>query len=1089
MDMPSPPGSCARCGTPLDSLTLNGLCPRCVAMDFFATPPAEQTDAAGPVAIAVDERRVGDYELIEEIARGGMGVVYRARQVSLGREVAVKMLLHGMLAGDTAIARFKAEAAAVASLRHPHIVAVHEIGEHQGRHFFSMEFVTGRTLAEKVREGPLPVKQAATYLQRVAEAVQYAHERGVLHRDLKPSNVLVDENDQPRVTDFGLSKRAGTDMELTMTGQVLGTPAYMSPEQAGGAGLGPVDARSDVYSLGAILYHLITGRPPFTGETVTEILRQVTEIEPVAPRLLNPALPRDLETICLKCLVKEPAGRYPTAQALADDLGRFLSQETIAARPAGAAEKLWRWCRRKPALATALCACAVILVAGITGILWQLRQTETARQDAVQKAKEETTQRQLADRARAQAQESALVTRQNLYAADMLGAQRAIEQTDLGGAKALLDAYRPKAGEADLRGFEWRFFWRQVRGDSFAVLARFDHELTALAYSADGKWLAFGSLDAVVVDAKTFVEQARVNTGHGVESLVFSPDANALYIGTRESPVMRWYWQTNHAAESLVDTHGQWPKVRLSAAGDIMAAGCDTDRQGGRDGTTQIFEATTGKLIHRLPEAGGCLALSIDGKFLATGSWSNSVKLWDVAQAKVVGILTNTPKVVFLALSPDNRMLAVCDNTREDGLWLYDLPSGSRRRFATGHDRTIWCAAFSPDGKFLATGSSDQTVRQWDVASGRELARFHGHSYIVGQVGWSPDGRVIASGGNDGTLRLWHAVDAPAANTAVSRSDGSSAISFAGDLKLPGQAFNGNILAAADSGGHPLLLKLPGMKPAATANPTGLSLGFSQQGKVFSTLEEIADRDSPWAVVRWSAPDFKRLEEYRLPSCPHQLASPTISQDGLHLAADAGNGNVLVWQLGNRTEPLRLFMENTNELKALAWSPDANLLAAAFSGYDFKATYIHLWDLSGSPMRRVLRGPIPTVATMLFSKDGTRIYCAYTDRQICVWDVDRGKVIGALVGHPVGISALALSPDGRTLASAGNSDSVRLWNLATCREVAHFPLSSREIVSSLAFNPDGSGLLGIMSTVGTPGTTILDWAAPGFTETDAADVP
>ncbi len=457
----------------------------------------------------------------EEIARGGMGVVYRARQISLNREVAVKMLLHGVLAGDNAIARFKAEATAVANLRHPNIVAIHEIGEHQGQHFFSMEFVTGRTLAEKVRDGPLPAKLAATYLQRVAEAVHYAHEHGVLHRDLKPSNVLVDENDQPRVTDFGLAKRAGGDTDLTLTGQVIGTPAYMSPEQAGGAKFGPVDARSDVYSLGAVLYHLVTGRPPFTGETITEILHQVTDIEPVAPRLLNPKLPRDLETICLKCIAKEPPGRYASAQALSDDLGRFLRGEIISARPAGAAEKFWRWCRRKPALAAALGACVAILFAGVTGILWQLKQTEAARQQAVQKAKDEAAQRQLAEQAQKQAEASALVTRQNLYAADMLEAQRAVDRNDFGTARSLLDAHRPKAGQTDLRGFEWRYQWQRSRGDDCIVLTNCSRGVRGLEFSPNGKWLAYDGGQTFVCDTATWQVRAQTEI-HNACSLAFS---------------------------------------------------------------------------------------------------------------------------------------------------------------------------------------------------------------------------------------------------------------------------------------------------------------------------------------------------------------------------------------------------------------------------------------------------------------------------------------------------------------------------------------------------------------------------------------
>ena len=376
----------------LEATALGGLCPRCVARDFFAPAPAGEP-APPRDHLGADEQRLGDYELLEEMARGGMGVVYRARQISLGREVAVKMILHGVLAGDLAIARFKAEATAAAGLSHPNIVAIHEIGEHRGRHFFSMELVAGRTLADIVRDGPVPPKIAAGYVERVAAAVHYAHQRGVLHRDLKPSNILIDRQGSPRVTDFGLAKRFDGDSDLTLTGQVVGTPAYIPPEQAGGSRFGTVDARSDVYSLGAVLYHLLCGLAPFTGASITEILHKVTDLEPVAPRLLNPDLPRDLETICVKCLAKEPARRYPSAGELAGDLGRFLRGEPILARPLGRVEKVWRWSRRQPALAAALGACVVILFTGIAGMLWQLQQTEAARRQAVQNAKGEQWQR------------------------------------------------------------------------------------------------------------------------------------------------------------------------------------------------------------------------------------------------------------------------------------------------------------------------------------------------------------------------------------------------------------------------------------------------------------------------------------------------------------------------------------------------------------------------------------------------------------------------------------------------------------------------------------------------------------------------
>src|SRR5688572_3395590 len=251
-------------------------------------------------------RYFGDYELLEEIAAGGMGIVYKARQVSLNRIVAVKMMLKGTLAGEDDVKRFRAEAEAAASLQHPGIVAIHEVGLHEGQHYFSMDFVDGKSLAELPREQPLSARQAGEYLRDAAEAVHYAHQQGTLHRDLKPSNILIDRQGRVRITDFGLAKRIAGDSDLTLTGQILGTPSYMPPEQALGK-RSLVAAGSDVYSLGAVLYEILAGRPPFRGETALQTLKQLETQEPVAPRLLNPAVARDLETICLKCLQKEPS--------------------------------------------------------------------------------------------------------------------------------------------------------------------------------------------------------------------------------------------------------------------------------------------------------------------------------------------------------------------------------------------------------------------------------------------------------------------------------------------------------------------------------------------------------------------------------------------------------------------------------------------------------------------------------------------------------------------------------------------------------------------------------------------------------------
>ncbi len=323
-------------------------------------PPTEPASTAG-ATVGDQVRYFGDYELLEEIARGGMGVVFKARQINLNRIVALKMILAGQFAGEEDVQRFYTEAEAAAQLDHPGIVPIFEIGEHQGQHYFSMGYIEGESLAQKVADGPLPPREAAELVKKICEAMAYAHERGVIHRDLKPANILIDGNGQPKVTDFGLAKRTEADSNLTGTGQILGTPAYMPPEQASGkTDVGPL---ADVYSLGAILYCLLTGRPPFQAASPMDTLLQVLDKEPLPPRQLNPSIPLDLQTICLKCLSKEASDRYRSSSDTSDELQRFLNGEPIQAHPVGKIETAWRWCKRNPSLAAASAASALLLLA------------------------------------------------------------------------------------------------------------------------------------------------------------------------------------------------------------------------------------------------------------------------------------------------------------------------------------------------------------------------------------------------------------------------------------------------------------------------------------------------------------------------------------------------------------------------------------------------------------------------------------------------------------------------------------------------------------------------------------------------------
>jgi tetratricopeptide (TPR) repeat protein len=377
--------------------------------DLYRAPVAEPHDSppvSGRGKGAQAGERFGDYELLEEIAHGGMGAVYKARQVSLGRLVALKLILAGRLADDEDVRRFRREAEAAAQLDHPGIVPVYEVGEHNGQHFFSMGLVEGESLAHRMARGPLPAREAAALVQAVAEAMAYAHARGVIHRDLKPGNILVDREGRPRVTDFGIAKRMTEDSGQTRAGEVMGTPSYMPPEQAvGSKDLGPA---ADVYALGAVLYALLDGRPPFHAATVQETLRQVVDQEPVPPHRLNPSVPRDLETICLKCLEKDPRRRYASAAELADDLRRYLAEEPIRARPVSRWERALKWARRRPAQAGLLVAVFLAVLGGVAGAvfygLYKDQQAKVSQQEAKVAQQEAERKQQELDRQQEQQQ-------------------------------------------------------------------------------------------------------------------------------------------------------------------------------------------------------------------------------------------------------------------------------------------------------------------------------------------------------------------------------------------------------------------------------------------------------------------------------------------------------------------------------------------------------------------------------------------------------------------------------------------------------------------------------------------------------------
>src|SRR5688500_9220666 len=422
-----------------------------------------------PAAVA-PPRRIGDYEILSEVARGGFGRAYAAGQPRRDRVGAVKEMNGGSLNRASHVARFKVEAHAAANLSHPNIVPIHEIGEHDGCHYFSMPLVDGTTLAARLENGPLTSPEASILVSKLARAVHHAHQHGVLHRDLKPTNVLLDRNGEPHLTDFGLAKILERDVTLTVTDAIMGTPAYMSPEQARGDPRA-VTTATDVYGLGAVLYECLAGRPPFAGKTIADTLQHVLTRDVAPPSAVNAAVDRDIETICLKCLEKEPSARYPSAGALADDLDRYRNHEPILARPSTVWQRAAKWARRRPAIAALAASLVVAVLAGLAGITWQWQRAEGEATRAVQAAE---------------------ALRQGSYVSDMGVAYQAYETGKIALARELLEGQRPGTAP-DLRGFEWRRLYSLTRPREVIAIRSARGEIWGGALSPDGRYFAGGS--------------------------------------------------------------------------------------------------------------------------------------------------------------------------------------------------------------------------------------------------------------------------------------------------------------------------------------------------------------------------------------------------------------------------------------------------------------------------------------------------------------------------------------------------------------------------------------------------------------------
>jgi eukaryotic-like serine/threonine-protein kinase len=959
-------------------------------------------------------RRVGDYEVLEEIGQGGMGVIYKALQLSLRRLVALKMIRTDRAALPVDLLRFRSEAEAAASLDHPHIVPIYEVGDHEGQPFFSMKLIEGGCLSEHLPRFAADLRAGVALLAAVARAVHYAHQRGLLHRDLKPGNILLDPQGRPHITDFGLAKRLGPrpgEASLTHQGIIVGTPSYMAPEQA--ATKGGVSTAADVYSLGAIFYELLTGRPPFQAETALDTLVLVLDREPAPPRGLNRRVDRDLETVCLRCLEKEPGKRYASAEALADDLERWLRGEPIQARPVGRCERVLKWAWRRPHLAALAAALVVALALGFAGVCWQWARAEGERRKAADLAEAE---------------------RGTAYAHAIRLAYAEWRAGNAGPADQVL-----RDCGAGLRGWEWHYLRRLFLARQLATLPGHEGVALAVAFDPRGARVASAGTDGVVRvwDRRTAREVLSLPGHAAVTALAFSPDGRCLASGGADGAVRLWEAAGGRELASF----------RAHARGVTGLAFDPTGRrlastgEGASLGELKLWDprkgkALAGKAWHTRLAA---VAFSPDGTRLATAGHDWDVTGWDAAALKPVRIFKaqtkGTGRWTSVVFSADGNWLAAGSLAGLVRVW--DTTT-AQEHFSTltPNAAGVFGLAFGgPEDRILAAGTADNTIHGWYTRSGMPAFSLRGHTRAVQAVACSPDGRCLASASLDATVRLWDLSRRDDDLTLRGPNQGVTSVAFTPDGARLASATRDRALKVWDvaSGKAVLTLwRLPEAVHGLAIRPDGGQLACAGDDGMIRLRETASGREV--AALRGHA---------------GRVQAVAFRPDGAALASAGADGTVRVWELASGRERLRLRV--LGPASAVAFSPCGGRLAAG--GRDGVP---RVWDAATGKEALPLGGPGGPIHAVAFSPDGRHLAAAGQDKTaIQIWDTSTGELVRPLKGHAGAVWALAYGRGGR-LASVGDDKAVRVWNAAGQELLAL--RGHTETLRAVAFSPDGHRL-------------------------------
>jgi WD40 repeat protein len=1008
--------------------------------------PRASSGGSGPA-------RFGDYELLEEIARGGMGVVYRARQISLNRIVALKMILAGQFASKQDVLRFRSEAEAAAILQHPNIVRIHETGERDGHHYFSMDYVEGRTLADIVHDGPLPAQRAAGYARSIAETIHYAHSQGVLHRDLKPSNVIIDGHDQPRITDFGLAKRVRGAFGMTVTGQVLGSPNFMPPEQTS-AKTGKIGPASDVYGVGAILYCLLAGRPPFHAETIEELLLLLRDADPVSPRLLNPSVPRDLETICLKCLEKEPARRYGNAQELSGELGRFVRDEPIQARPLNAASKLWRWCRRRPAVATLAASVLLLLLVvaiGSSVAAWRVNRARTAEQRA---------NRDLHDTVRSlelQRAENFFRNGDGGTAVAHLAAMLRGDPTNHIAASRLVSALAHR---------DWAL--------RLPATMHHTNPVEALCFSPDGRHILSASRDhtARIWDAGTGKEIATMQHAGPISAARYDASGVRMVTASEDRTARLWDAITGEPRTPPLPHDGAVNWAEFSADGrSVVTASAD--------GTARVWDASTGALLRHLRAHTTPVVLarfSLDGKMIATGAHWGSIRLWSAESGKMlfrvedrksplvtfdlsadgsrlvsvcqdeivrlwnletrteIRLSAESKAVIHATFGPDSRLLVTCSHDTTARFW--DVNTGLPVGSPLSHDGAVVSARFSPDGQKIVTLSKDHSARIWDVQTGRLVCQpIRGPGEFT-HADFSRDGLRLVTAGKDGMIRVWDLQPRRFTGSEAPFKTAITTVDFSADGEsLLATCFDGTA-RVFDARTFTPLSSLP--------HEAGLYLArFSPDGNRVFTASAGEVRFWDWRKGVVIAGPFEH---------PTRIESVDLEPKGDRVVTSATNGTARVWNTGT-WEPMTPPLMHSGAVVMARFSPDGRFVVTASDDRTARA-----WNAAtGEPVTPPLWHK-DRVRSVDVSPDGKRILTASVDGTARVWDLPAGQPILPPLQHTRLVERALFSPDGNRIITGSLDYTARIWDVQTGGALTP-PLKHDYPLIGVAFTPDGESAM------------------------------